>query len=173
MDKKLILGIAGMVLFLSIVVIAPIALDKQRDLTDKEYDIAVEKGIVNSPYQDNFTGDYYYRTLFKEDGSIFVRSNFFKSYTIECDLWNQTSVNSKGELISVTLTSNTPTVPEPYLIECLNMERINLTDDEMGLELDTWDDLFMENLFVVEEARKNKLNDTVIREGTVTHSKGK
>ena len=55
-------------------------------------------------------------------------------------------------------------------MECLTEERFDKDDAEMETEMNNWEDTFMRNLFVVEEARDNELNKTLVREGTVTIS---
>jgi len=181
MNKRLIVAIVGMVLFLSIFVIAPLSRDRQEESTPKEYELAVARGIDEYTYQDNSTEDKFWRCLISQSDFDLPCSPRFQTYITKCALWNETVGLNTGEIISVTHESEDLTFPDIYnesqivgqLMECLTMGRFNLTDSEMQTELGNWEDLFMTTLFIVEERREieREFNRTLVREGTVTRSK--
>lgn len=174
--NKIVIGMLLTLAFLMALVVAPLSTDRERSLTVKETELAEARGIDNYTYQDFSDDDTFHRCL--QSGSDFRLpcSPKFDSFTIECTLWNETISLSTGEVISQTHSEEILLFPNTYddnetfkiEMECLNEERFDFTDEEIETKLNNWEDVFMKNLFVVEETRENELNKTLVREGTVT-----
>jgi len=176
MNKRLILGIVGIVLFLGVAVIAPLSVDRERTLTDKEAELAEARGIDNYTYQDYTTEDTFQRCLQSLSDFRLPCSPDFQSYTIECTLWNETILLNNGETQSTTHAEEDLTFPDIFnenetfniLIDCITSERVNFSDRRMEISMDEWENAFMTGLFAIEDQRETQSNKTLIREGIVT-----
>lgn len=163
-------------LIMAIVYAGPVLIDR----SDKQFPGKVETFIEHS-YKDYSDGDTFQRVLASDDKFKLPASPKFKSYSIECDLWNESFI-----LDSLTFNFHELVNPSKDAIwiygedrvsynevKCINEVRINMTDVEMELVLDEWHESRMKDIIEVREKRETPKVREVTREGDVTLKRGR